>query len=62
MSDYDEFNYYIGGGNSDDNRPVLNLESSPQLTSLHIHIVPVSNLSKLIKKRTQGPSRLTSHT
>jgi hypothetical protein len=58
MSDYDDFNYYIsggGGGDVNNNRPVLKCGSSSQLTSLHIHIVPVSKLSKLFK-RTQGPS------
>jgi hypothetical protein len=61
MSEFENFDYYIGGGNdgADDNRPTL--ESSSISTSLHIHIVTVSNLSKLIKKRTQGPSRLTSN-
>jgi len=57
MSDYDDFNYYIGGGGNS-NRPVLNLESSSQSTSLHIHIVPVSNMSKLIKKKNPGAIKI----
>ena len=52
MSDFDNFEYYISGG--DGSRPFLDLELSSQLTSLHIHIVPVSKLSKLIKKKNPG--------
>lgn len=57
MSDYYDFDYYIGGCNYSYNRLVLEHKSLSQSTPVHIHIVPMSNLSRLIKKkRTQGPS------
>lgn len=48
MSDFSDFDIYIGGGNR--TRPSVILES-PTLAHLHIHKVPVSNVSKVIKKK-----------
>ena len=47
MSDFFDFDIYTGGGNR--NRPIISSESSTP-ARLHIHKVPMYNVSKVAKR------------